>query len=94
MPNTLLFVLLAVVVVVFVAGAVALAILKPDVLRQLLASRGCEAKQAEQLPYRARPFLLTKTEASLYHTLRQAVGDRAHPVGSAARIDLRALRTG
>ncbi len=76
MPVTFLFVLLAVVVVVVVAGAVALAILKPELVRQILASRGSEAKQAEQMPYRARQFLLTKTEASFCHTLRRAVGDR------------------
>ncbi len=86
MPFTLLYVLLAVVVVVFVAGAVALAILKPELLRKIFASRGREAKQAEPVPYRARQFL-TKTEASFYHTLRQAVGDRAHSVGSAVRTD-------
>lgn len=76
MSFTLLFALLAFVVVVVVAGAVALAILKPELLRQFLKSRGPAAKPAEQLPYRARPFLLTKTEASFYHTLGQAVGER------------------
>jgi len=58
---------------------VAVLIRYPNQIRELiersLSSEG-DAAQDERLPYRSRTFLLSKTEAAFFHSLRRVAGDQ------------------